>query len=319
LDAPKGAELEQEPQQTRSSSIRCAACGGLNPPGAQWCGQCLARFTRPEPPPPPPTTRPVSSAPLSEAEGDPPFGPDPLASAQVIPAQIASDPFGPAQTGSVPPGPRASADPTPRLHVVVDTENGARSSANAVFNPANLPRSQEGAGRIVERGAFRAAGDHITWTCTVCDEENPLEAAVCTICGSPFAVTVRPKEPEGPIRDPNNAALISLFFPGAGHAYIGMWGQAIARGVMSLWIAATALVAAITKGPNSGSLALTFGLASFVLWLIASHDAYRDARREPALVILKGRRFLWLTLALLGVMFLTLMVGALGARTGTSL
>lgn len=271
LGAPAWSEgAEVEPTQLagqNTQSIRCAGCGGLNPPHADWCGQCLTRFGAPPPPPPPSTQVEVVAAPTTPTvQVDPLFEPDPLHSSSY------SEPAAAAQTQGV-------------------------------------------ADRVVERGAFRASGDRITWTCTLCDHANPLEASHCTVCGAAFAVTVRPKEPEGPLRDPNNAALVSLFFPGAGHAYLGLWGQAIARGVLSLWVAATALVAALTKGPSSGSLALTFGLASFLLWLAGAHDAYRDARREPAFVILKGRRFLWLTLSLLAVLFLTLMMGLVGAKT----
>lgn len=214
-----------------------------------------------------------------------------------------------------PPVAAASAVVDEEPDLLFDSSPFSPSHPDAAEETAFVPAPSTAAENVVERGAFRASGDRITWTCTLCDQANPLEASHCTVCGADFAVTVRPKEPEGPIRDPNNAALVSLFFPGAGHAYLGLWGQAIARGVMSLWVAATALVAAITKGPNSGSLALTFGLASFVLWLVGAHDAYRDARREPAFVVLKGRRFLWLTLSLLAVLFLTLMMGLVGART----
>jgi hypothetical protein len=267
--------------ETRSDVIRCASCGGMNPAGADWCGQCLARFTAPEPPPPtPPPAVPVAAttlrpAPEPDVDADLLFDPDPFRLLQAVP--------------DVP-------EPMPSDRIAV------------------LPAEPADEERVVERGAFRATGDAITWTCTVCDEVNPLEAAVCSVCGSTFALTVRPREDDRPARDPNQTALISLFFPGAGHAYLGLWGQAIARGVMSVWVAATALVAALTKGPNSGALMVTFGLAALALWLVAAHDAFREARGEQAFVLLKGRRYLWLTIALLGVMFLTLMMGLVGAN-----
>ena len=197
-------------------------------------------------------------------------------------------------------------DPDPfRLHAVPDAPETPSGSV-AERNEAEEP--------VVERGAFRATSGEITWTCAVCEEVNPLEAIVCSVCGSAFALTVGPEGPERPARDPNTTALISLFFPGAGHAYLGLWGQAIARGVMSVWVAATALVAGITNGPNAAALTVTFGLAALALWLVAAHDAFREARGEHAFVLLKGRRFLWLTIVLLGIMFLTLMVGFVGAN-----
>jgi hypothetical protein len=272
--------------ETKTDRIRCASCGAMNAAGADWCGQCLARFTAPAPPPPPPALHEVGpaapEAPRPAPETDLLFDPDPF-----------------------------------RLRAVPDAPETPPSDRIAV-SPAEPADAEE---RIVERGAFRATGGEITWTCNVCEEVNPLDAIVCSVCGSAFALTVRPEGPERPARDPNQAALISLFFPGAGHAYLGLWGQAIARGVMSVWVVATALVAAITKGPNSGALTVTFGLAALVLWLVAAHDAFREARGEQAFVLLQGRRFLWLTIALLGIMFLTLMMGLVGANapgTGTS-
>lgn len=252
----------------------------MNAPGADWCGQCLARFSAPAPPPPPPALHAVDApAHQAPADADVLFDPDPF-----------------------------------RLRAVPDVPDPQPSERFAVV-PAEPQEADE---PVVERGAFRATGGEITWTCTVCEEVNPLEAVVCSVCGAPFALTVRPEGPERPARDPNQTALISLFFPGAGHAYLGLWGQAIARGVMSVWVATTALVAAITKGPNAGALTVTFGLAALLLWLVAAHDAFREARGEQALVLLKGRRFLWLTIALLGIMFLTLMMGFVGANSPTA-
>src|SRR5918997_1307320 len=43
--------------------VRCPSCGAKNPPGAQWCGQCLARFEAAPPPPPPPPAAPPAGPP----------------------------------------------------------------------------------------------------------------------------------------------------------------------------------------------------------------------------------------------------------------
>jgi len=48
--------------------------------------------------------------------------------------------------------------------------------------------------------------------------------------------------------DPGTAAVWSLLLLGAGHAYSGLWGQAIARGVVSLWEIAIVMFSAWQVG-----------------------------------------------------------------------
>ena len=122
----------------------------------------------------------------------------------------------------------------------------------------------------------------------------------------------QPKIREG--RDPNAAALISLFLPGAGHAYLGLVGQAIARLVMSVWVVGVSLIALFSGGGAAAPLSVVYSVAAVALGLTAAHDAYREARNQGTLVLLSGRRFLYLTLGLIGVLFVVMMLGALGAR-----
>jgi hypothetical protein len=123
-------------------------------------------------------------------------------------------------------------------------------------------------------------------------------------------------EPDLADKDPNTAALMSLFFPGAGHAYLGLWADAIARGVLSVWVILVAVVAAFAAEQASGRLVtILFGLIAFGLWGVAAHDAYRAARKERDRIILKGRGFLFLVLGLLGLLLLVLVGSALRART----
>jgi hypothetical protein len=105
--------------------------------------------------------------------------------------------------------------------------------------------------------------------------------------------------------------MISLFFPGAGHGYLGLWGQAIARGVISVWVVLTALIGAVQ---GAAMVAVVFGVAAIGLWLLAAHDSYREALNEPNAVILKGKLFLYLVLGLLVLLFILLFSTALSAR-----
>jgi hypothetical protein len=177
--------------------------------------------------------------------------------------------------------------------------------------PAPAPRNTASASS--DASAFTVTAEGITWKCPACETPNPIESNVCSVCGTTFSQMVHP-EPEPANKDPNTAALISLFFPGAGHAYLGMWSEAIARGIVSTWAVAVALIAAFSAEQASGRLiTILFGFVAFALWGIAAHDAYRSARREKHRVILKGRGFLYLVLGLLGVLLLIVVGSALNA------
>jgi hypothetical protein len=126
-----------------------------------------------------------------------------------------------------------------------------------------------------------------------------MNVTVCPVCGSDLATTLRPPEPERPQRDPNMTALISLLLPGAGHAYLGQWPQGLSRAVVQMWVLATALIGAVQGTPL---VWVTFGMAATALWVVAAHDAYREAADEGRGVLLKGRVFLWVVLGLLALL-----------------
>lgn len=110
------------------------------------------------------------------------------------------------------------------------------------------------------------------------------------------------------------AAMVSLFLPGAGHAYLGLWGQAVARAVITLWIFFVLLISLLQRGPSSARVAVVFGVAATALWAVAAHDAYREAREEQGLVLLKGKVFLYTVLGLLVLLVVLLMSSGLSAR-----
>jgi hypothetical protein len=169
---------------------------------------------------------------------------------------------------------------------------------------------------IDPESTFQVTDQGIRWTCSVCETVNGLEHSICDVCGAPFARTVLPPD-EKPQRDPNMTAMISLFLPGAGHAYLGMWGQAIARGVISLWVLLVVVVAAFQRGAASSNVILvTFGLASIMLWGVTAHDAYREARDERTLVVMKGKIFLYTVLGLLLMLVAIVMSAMMKAQSG---
>jgi hypothetical protein len=163
----------------------------------------------------------------------------------------------------------------------------------------------------VQRGAFTVADDGITWTCGRCDARNDFASSHCSVCGTPFAEFLREPGPARPERDPGTTALISLLCPGAGHVYLGLWGQGIARAIVSGWVALVVLFAALQGGAGALPTILAFGLAAFCLWAVTAHDAYREARGEGEATVLKNKHFLFLVLGLLGMQVGLLVMSAL--------
>jgi hypothetical protein len=200
------------------------------------------------------------------------------------------------------PSYRAVASTPPEAPSRPEMPRGARPRAESA-----APPSAAGA------AAFHATEAGIAWTCRLCGHDNELERRACAVCDSLLAETLRPKEPPGPARDPGKAALMSLLWPGAGHAYSGQWGQAIARAVTSVWVVAVGLATAAQGGPGSPA-ALVFGLASFLLWLVCAHDAYRVAARESGAVLLTERAFVFVVLGLVVLSVGTVLMTA--ARAG---
>ena len=228
-------------------ATRCPSCGGLNPAGAQWCGQCLVSFQEP---------------------------------ARATEPEMADD------------------------------------SVSGFFDPLTAPQDSLPFDRKVEpRGAFVVAGNDILWTCSACRNENPLRAMSCEACGSSFADTVAQVDSPKGARDPRTAALYSLLFPGAGYFYLGLVGQGIGRAVMSIWVTLVAAVALLSGGGGPSLFLWTsFGLAAVSLWLATAHDSYMEASGRSGLIFLTGRRSLYVTLALVAVLFCVMTFGELEAR-----
>lgn len=192
----------------------------------------------------------------------------------------------------------------------------AVEGSDYVSAPASRPPTA-GGGQGPSGDTFRVTDEGITWACLSCGTSNPLDADVCDVCGAPFAATIIPSGPERPARDPGTAALLSLFLPGAGHAYAGLWPQAVARGLVSIWIIAMVFVSAVAGGAGSSVIAGVFVVAGFAFWAVAAHDAYREAGLEGAAVFLTGRVFVFVVLALLVLLMASLVLA--GARSGATL
>jgi hypothetical protein len=256
--------------------VRCPQCGGLNRAGAEWCGQCLERFVPPKP----------LEIPGARAGGGPPPPPPPPPGSvqpQALPSELSQT-----ESSTVPGHSEAP----------LQNESNPNMTAMSPQSPA-------------DGKAFLVGTDGIRWACKKCETVNSIETDVCSVCGMSFADLLRPPAPDKPKRDPNTVALISLFWPGAGHGYIGQWGQAIARGVMSFLMLAVTAVSFAQGG--AGGMATIFGGIAFSFWAVAAHDSFQEASNAPNKVILRPKYFLWFVLGVLMLMVGSILVQGLEA------
>jgi ribosomal protein L40E len=297
----------------------CSQCGARNRSSAEWCGQCYSLAPGVE------EARAREATPDSGA--NPEATPDSGARPEGSPRAASPGPAGGPNAATVPPE-AAPASLEEALLLFARNRSirsraaedapvaGASAPAAAPPGPAGAPPAPAGAPPAppVQRGAFTVAHERITWSCRRCDAVNDFAARSCSVCGTPFAEVLREPGPARPARDPGTTALLSLLFPGAGHAYLGLWGQAIARAVVSGWVGLVVLFAALQGGAGAMPTTLAFGIAAFSLWAVAAHDAYREARGEGDATVLKSRHFVFLVLGLLGLQIGLMVVTALGAR-----
>lgn len=218
-------------------------------------------------------------------------------------------PAAPAEPPAAAPSPAAGASAAAKA-----TAPGAR----AAETPGAVGVSERfvpDAGRAATGGPFVVSDEGITWKCARCGTDNDLSHYVCDVCGATFGDLVREPPPERPKKDAGTAALVSLFMPGAGHGYLGMWGHAVARALVFLWLALVIFIAARQRGVT-GSIALAgvFMVAAFGWWVAAAHDAYREASDQSALVLLKGRHFLFVVLGLLVLLVVMMLPAILSVR-----
>lgn len=277
---------------------RCPFCGALNAVEADWCGQCLARFTEPGVvygPLPGEEAGDNQVDELDEVGGDPPH--DRGATKTQVERTYGSEDDGATTTavGLLSP-------PEPEVQAAPDEPSPEAKAAS------------EDAPVLSERGAFAVTADGVLWTCARCETVNPLDEMTCVACGAPFAETVKPAQEREP-RDPGTAAMFSLFFPGAGHAWLGLWGEAITRGILSLWAIAVTFFALVQgSGGSSVLLSALFGMTAFALWIVGAHDAYWSASLDTARVLLKGRRYTWVVAGLLLLLVVGLTMSGFSAR-----
>ncbi|MDQ3659815.1 MAG: hypothetical protein M3454_01890 [Actinomycetota bacterium] len=277
--APHGA-------QARTETWKCEGCGATNRASAQWCGQC---FVAPTTLPAEPERRSPEASPVAEGEPVRESAPNSLEEALLLLAK---------RTGGA--------------EAPVPADRQQDSASAAASSPLDSS-PVDGAAETTEAdaGSFSVRAEGITWACKWCEAKNPLVAQSCSVCGADFGEILK-EEKVQVARDPGVVALMSLFLPGAGHAYMGQWGQAVARAVISIWALLVCFFAGV-QGGKGMLLAVIFGVIAFALWVIAAHDAFREASGSPSQTLIKSHHFLYLVLGLLGLQISIVFVVALSS------
>jgi hypothetical protein len=77
-----------------------------------------------------------------------------------------------------------------------------------------------------------------------------------------------------------------------------------------------AIVGLVDKDiPGALIMAGLFGVVALLLWIVAAHDAFREASNETARVLLRGRRFLYVVLGLMALLFVAMLMALMTARS----
>lgn len=291
--APHGAPA-------RTETCKCHGCGATNRAGAQWCGQCFAAFTPTPAAEPEHKTAPTSGeAPPSTAAAAPLLetAPTSLEEALLLLAKRSG-------SATATPAPRRRTPPPPGFEAAADPAPAAAALDQGAADVG--PKVTE-----ADAGSFSVRAGEITWACKWCEARNPLAEQSCSVCGAGFGEVLKGEKPQV-ARDPGVVALLSLFLPGAGHAYMGQWGQGVARAVLSIWAVLVCFFAGV-QGGKGMLLAIAFGVIAFSLWVISAHDAFREASGSPGLALIKSQHFLYLVLGLLGLQISMVFIVALSS------
>lgn len=307
---------------TEEQRIRCPQCGALAAAGAEWCGQCFASLSRPAEPtvvraPQAGVTPQAGAAPHPNVPAPPmpvaPYDPD-----EAEPArdrrfaderrQTPTD----RRVGEDRRGVEGDATPASLLAALWDMPTVPEPAGLAAppTDPMDRHPSQTAPGHAPGEPTFLDAEPlpRATWPCAVCGSPNALERDTCSACGAPFSRLFQ--EPEtNPDVDPAKAAKYSLIFPGFGHAIAGRKAEGVARAILFVWCAATALLMLMSHaGGIMSVMAIVFVLGSIGWYLVTALDAYRVASGDRQIVTSKVMLYSVAALMMLSVGSVFLMV-----------
>lgn len=137
-----------------------------------------------------------------------------------------------------------------------------------------------------------------SWTCRRCGEQNDISADVCEVCGASIFTTYEPeREPVDP-----RSALAASIVPGLGMARVGMGGEGLIAGILTVF----AVVGGITILLAGEPVAALLFVCGAALWAISARDAYVVATTDRSAAWLQPR-----TLTIIAVIVLIVTAGAL--------
>lgn len=182
-------------------------------------------------------------------------------------------------------------------------------------DPVEAPAAHRPVGKD---GRFRRSGEGIDWSCARCESWNPIEISTCAVCGASFSRSLQEDvEPEEPPRrlSESEAILSSIALPGLAHLMMRRTLTGLTRaGMYVMWLLG-GLVLARGAAENQQSLlpSLPLLLGALVLLGATAVDALSLARGGDD-VILTPRVFLWLIVAVIGLLIVAFMTSALALR-----
>lgn len=165
-------------------------------------------------------------------------------------------------------------------------------SAQAAQGQGSAQAAKEPQGQVAAQvtlsgsGSVRRTDRGLLWTCPRCDSENPIEWRVCSRCGTKFERLFGASD-ERPKFDPDRAMRLSLLFPGAGHIAAGRAADGIARAVVFVWTALTAVTFLVMRGGRPGpflAVLLPYVAAAVGVYAVSVVDARRAAEGDPPVV-----------------------------------
>jgi hypothetical protein len=187
---------------------------------------------------------------------------------------------------------------------------GLPTAVDASPAPRGMP--PPGAAVGTERGPFTVTDGGVVWTCSSCGRTNHLDTEICSVCGASLRDMLEPKQSRTKQRDPRLTAFVALAFPGVGHAYLGLWGQAVARAAIAILTLAAVVAGFTLDAAGARVMSFLFAVVALGLWIVSAHDAMREAQGRERETLLRGRAFMYLVLGLLGLLMLQLFIGASG-------
>lgn len=202
-------------------------------------------------------------------------------------------------------------EPEPDAAAAPSSLDGAGEAAAATGAAPPAPGGELRSGE----GRFRQTDEGLEWACGVCQEWNPIERVTCKVCSTPFGRSLGDDDtPPRPQVAPALLAGASLVVPGAGHWLLGLRGAAVLRGVLGLVWGLGGLSLFLQARASGQSFLPSIPL--LLGWAVVAAGSANDAVAEGGhggQIVLQGRVMLWLTVAVVGGTFATVLVGVLSA------